>query len=70
MDDPHGQPPLITPSSVGHAGKAAAAKLRARVYGGGRDVLREIIKDSATAAAIGQFRFDRTLGAVVDTTAP
>jgi hypothetical protein len=49
---------------------AAARKLRARVDRDGRDVLREIIKDSATAAAIGQFRFDRTLGAVVATTAP
>jgi hypothetical protein len=50
--------------------EAAAGKLRARVDRDGRDVLREIIKDSATAAAIGQFRFDRTLGAVVATTAP
>jgi hypothetical protein len=50
--------------------EAAARKLRARVDRGGRDVLREIIKDPATAAAIGRFRFDRTLGAVVATTAP
>jgi hypothetical protein len=50
--------------------EATARKLRARVDRDGRDVLREIIKDSATAAAIGQFRFDRTLGAVVATTAP
>jgi hypothetical protein len=52
------------------AGKAAAAKLRARVYGGGRDVLREIIKDEQTAAAIGRFGFDHSLGAVVVTNAP
>ncbi|HEY0346336.1 MAG TPA: hypothetical protein VGC59_16920 [Solirubrobacteraceae bacterium] len=52
------------------AGKAAAAKLRARVYGGGRDVLREIIKDKQTAAAIGRFGFDHSLGAVVVTNAP
>jgi hypothetical protein len=52
------------------SGEAAARKLRGRVDRDGRDVLREIIKDSATAAAIGQFRFDRTLGAVVAATAP
>jgi hypothetical protein len=52
------------------ASEAAAGRLRARVDHDGRDVLREIIKDSATAAAIGQFRFDRILGAVVATTAP
>jgi hypothetical protein len=54
----------------GVTSEAAARKLRARVDRDGRDVLREIIKDSATAAAIGQFRFARTLGAVVATTAP
>jgi hypothetical protein len=48
----------------------AAAKLRARVYHGGRDVLREMIKDAQTAAAIGRFGFDRSLGAVVATNAP
>jgi hypothetical protein len=40
------------------------------VYDGGRDVLREIIKDEQTAAAIGRFGFDRSLGAVVATNAP
>jgi hypothetical protein len=52
------------------ASDAAAAKLRARVYHGGRDVLREMIKDAQTAAAIGRFGFDRGLGAVVATNAP
>jgi hypothetical protein len=51
-------------------GEAAAAKLRARVDRDGRDVLREMIKDARTAAAIGQFGFDRSLGAVVATSAP
>jgi hypothetical protein len=50
--------------------EAAAAKLRARVYHDGRDVLNAMIKDAATAAAIGQFRFDRSLGAVVAVSAP
>jgi hypothetical protein len=50
--------------------EAAAAKLRARVDHDGRDVLNAMIKDAATAAAIGQFRFDRTLGAVVAVSAP
>jgi hypothetical protein len=49
---------------------AAAATLRARVDHDGRDVLRTLIKDAATAAAIGQFRFDRSLGAVVAVSAP
>ena len=49
---------------------AAAAKLRARVDHDGRDVLHAVIKDAATAAAIGQFRFDRSLGAVVAVSAP
>jgi hypothetical protein len=53
------------------AGSArAAAKLRARVHRDGRDVLRTMIEDAATAAAIGRFRFDSALGAVVATTAP
>jgi hypothetical protein len=52
------------------ASRAAAARLRTRVYDGGRDVLREIIKDEQTAAAIGRFGFDRRLGAVVATNAP
>jgi hypothetical protein len=50
--------------------EAAAAKLRARVDHDGRNVLSAMIKDAATAAAIGQFRFDRTLGAVVAVSAP
>jgi hypothetical protein len=45
----------------------AAVKLRARVHHDGRDALRAMIKDAKTAAAIGQFRFDRSLGAVVAT---
>jgi hypothetical protein len=49
---------------------AAAAKRRARVYQDGRDALNAMIKDAATAAAIGQFRFDRSLGAVVAVSAP
>jgi hypothetical protein len=40
------------------------------VYHGGRGVLREVIKDRQTAAAIGRFGFDRSLGAVVTTNAP
>jgi hypothetical protein len=50
--------------------EVAAAKLRARVDHDGRDVLSAMIKDAATAAAIGQFRFDRSLGAVVAVSAP
>jgi hypothetical protein len=50
--------------------EAAAAKLRARVDHDGRAVLNAMIKDAATAAAIGQFRFDRSLGAVVAVSAP
>jgi hypothetical protein len=50
--------------------QAAAAKLRARVHHDGRDVLHAMIKDAGTAAAIGQFRFDRSLGAVVAVSAP
>jgi len=42
-----------------------AARLRARVHPDGRDVLRAMIHDGPTAAAIGQFAFDRGLGAVV-----
>jgi hypothetical protein len=41
-----------------------------RVDADGRDVLRQIIKDPATAAAIGQFGYDRTVGAVVRNPAP
>jgi hypothetical protein len=52
------------------ASDAAARTLRARVDRDGRDVLRAIIKDRATAAAIGRFRFDSALGAVVAITAP
>lgn len=47
------------------AGEAAAAEQRTRVHHDGRDVLRAMIKDAKTAAAIGQFAYDRTLGAVV-----
>jgi hypothetical protein len=50
--------------------EAAAAKLRARVHHDGRDVLHTLIKDGATAAAIGRFRYDRSLGAVVAVSAP
>lgn len=51
-------------------GPAAAAKLRRSVHPDGRDVLRAMIKDAKTAAAIGQFGFDRTRGAVVAISAP
>ena len=47
-----------------------AAKLRLSVHPDGRDVLRAMIKDAKTAAAIGQFAYDRTAGAVVAITAP
>jgi hypothetical protein len=52
------------------ADEAAALKQRARVHHDGRDVLREMIKDAKTAAAIGQFTYDRSLGAVVKIPAP
>jgi hypothetical protein len=48
----------------------AAAELRIRVHPQGRDALRAMIKDPTTATAIGQFTYDRSLGAVVPITAP
>jgi hypothetical protein len=47
------------------AGKAALLKLRDRVHADGRDVLRTVIKDQATAAAVGRLSYDRSRGAVV-----
>ena len=44
---------------------AGADKLRAREDADGRDVLRTMILDKPTAAAIGQFAYDRETGAVV-----
>lgn len=52
------------------ATRSQALALRARVHPHGRDALRAMIKDRPTAAAIGQFAYDRTMGAVVATTAP
>jgi hypothetical protein len=52
------------------ASRSQAAELRARVHPDGRDVLRAIIKDAKTAAAIGQFTYDLSLGAVVALAAP
>ena len=49
---------------------AEARTLRARVDADGRAVLREMIKDPKTAAAIGLFAYDRATGAVVATDAP
>ncbi|HTN24670.1 MAG TPA: hypothetical protein VL120_11830 [Solirubrobacteraceae bacterium] len=49
---------------------AEARALRARVDADGRSVLREMIKDPHTAAAIGLFAYDRATGAVVATDAP
>jgi hypothetical protein len=48
----------------------AALALRARVDKDGRPVLRAMIKDPKTAAAIGQFGYALSLGAVVSVTAP
>jgi hypothetical protein len=39
--------------------------LRDRVADGGRDVLREMIKDRPTASAVGKLTYDRGIGAVV-----
>jgi hypothetical protein len=50
--------------------EAAALEQRAHVHPAGREVLRAMILDPATAAAIGQFTYDRTAGAVVAITAP
>jgi hypothetical protein len=47
------------------AGEAALRELRDRVHADGRDVLRTMIKDETTAAAIGKLTYDRSLGAVV-----
>jgi hypothetical protein len=52
------------------ASEAAAREQGARVHSAGREVLREIIKDPKTAAAIGQFGYAPSLGAVVGITAP
>ena len=48
---------------------AAADKLRAREDADGRDVLRAMILDKPTAAAIGRFAYDRATGAVVSRSA-
>ena len=48
----------------------AALALRARVHEDGRKVLRAMIKDPLTAAAIGQFGYALSVGAVVQITAP
>jgi hypothetical protein len=52
------------------ASEDAALALRARVHQDGRAVLRAMIKDPKTAAAIGQFGYALSLGAVVSITAP
>ncbi|HUR84840.1 MAG TPA: hypothetical protein VMY78_05805 [Solirubrobacteraceae bacterium] len=44
---------------------AGADRLRAREDADGRDVLRSMILDKATANAIGKFAYDRATGAVV-----
>jgi hypothetical protein len=53
--------------AVAVADKAAAL---ARVHSDGREVLRAMIKDPSTAEAIGQYTFDRGIGAVVPIDAP
>jgi hypothetical protein len=50
--------------------KDAALALRARVDADGRTVLRAMIQDPKTAAAIGQFGYALSIGAVVGITAP
>jgi hypothetical protein len=52
------------------ADQAEALALRGRVHADGRDVLRAMVKDTKTALAIGQFTYDRSLGAVVTVGAP
>ena len=53
-----------------HVSARTARDRRARVHADGRNVLRAIIKDQKTAAAIGRFMYDGALGAVVSITAP
>ena len=53
----------IAEQKVGSA--AALLELRDRVDADGREVLRAMIKDRTTAAAVGKLTYDRRLGAVV-----
>jgi len=53
-----------------HMSPKTAIERRTRVAADGRDVLRTMIKDPKTAAAIGHFTYDGELGAVVLITAP
>src|SRR5258708_4257577 len=58
MDDPHGQPPLITSSSVGHAGNTAAACAGACVRSAARsfaDRARGLAEISASSGVTGRF---------------
>ncbi len=57
-------------AQIAVASESAAREQRARVHPAGRGVLRAIIKDRPTAAAIGQFSYDPSTGAVVRITAP
>ena len=47
------------------ATEAALTELRGRVDPDGRDVLRSMILDKTTAAAVGKLTYDPSLGAVV-----
>jgi hypothetical protein len=53
-----------------HFSVRTALQRRARVHPDGRDVLRAMIKDATTAAAIGHFTYDVELGGVVALTRP
>src|ERR1700675_621159 len=57
MDDPHGQPPLITSSSLGHAGNAAAPWAGASLRSAARsfaDRARGLAEISASSAVTGR----------------
>src|ERR1019366_1951716 len=66
MQDPHGQPPLITSSRVGHAGSAAAACAGAAVRSAARNLperARGLAEISASPAVTGRLVWMTKLGA-------
>ena len=66
MDDPHGQPPLITSSRTGHAGNAAAACAAASVRSAARSLAeraRGLAETSSPPAVTGRLVRMTKLGA-------
>jgi hypothetical protein len=61
---------VVSVQREGMPSAGIAAKARAHVHPDGRDVLRDVIGDPATAQAIGKIVYDQRLGVLVANSAP